>query len=119
MVKTQRIHDKAYLINTVVELAGKTSLEVGVVPRGAIIEKVDLEVIELSDATDVSVGLGNTSGYFISKGSVTAVGNIAGTKTTQTLKDESITLSQTGTATKGKVAVRVLFFTPSTYLAEF
>jgi hypothetical protein len=119
-MNTQRVNNQSRLINTVVELKkGEKKIQVGFLPAGVTLVQANLEVIEPSDATALKLGVESNDALFIASHAPTAKGNAASDKVFTAQKGELITLGVTGSVTKGKVAVRVVYFTPSTYIEEY
>lgn len=117
---TQTVHNISYLINDQYALNGMTGkVEVACLPAGSILVSAGVEVLETSDATNFKLGTADEGGFLINSGALGVKGYIKSDKKTQLPKDTPLYLELTGTATKGLIAVRILYFTPSKYVVEY
>jgi len=117
---TQTVHNISYLINDTYELKDvKERLAIARLPAGSVIVSCGVEVQEESDCASFKLGSEQEGGFLIASGSLATKGYIKSEKNIELQKSMSFFLTLTGSASKGRVVVRILYFTPSKYIVEY
>lgn len=117
----QRVKFESYLtkIQVSVNSLGLESFEAVLLPKGAEVLKVDVEVLETASAgTTLNVGLTDNDSFFIDIADIATATNHSSSKVTSTNKNETITLKLNQASDKGEIALRVFYFLPSEIVAE-
>ncbi len=118
----QYVKNVAYLAS--VEIALKdlkdNKAEVAVLPNGAEVVSLNLEVIETSDGgITCDIGLDKEEDFFANDIDLTTKANSQSAKQTTLKKTSVVNLQLSGESSKGSVIVRVMYFLPSKILAEY
>ncbi len=118
----QRVKFESYLtkIQVSVNSLGTQQFEAVLLPKGAEVLKVDIEVIEKAkEGTTLNVGLAKNNNFFIDIADIATATNHSSSKVTSTNKNETITLKLNQLSDKGEIVLRVFYFLPSEIIAEF
>ncbi|MGP1579970.1 MAG: hypothetical protein ACTTH5_02970 [Wolinella sp.] len=118
---TQTVHNISYLINDEYALkeVGDKSLALANLPTGSVLLSCGVEVKEEADCASFELGSAEEPGLLITAGALNAKGYVKSEKNLQVQKDTTFYLKLSGSATKGCIAVRILYFTPSKYIVEY
>ena len=116
----QRVHNVCYLSKAIIDLDQiQSGYKALVLPRGAEITHLSVEVLEEATGATLKVGLNETDNFFINDIDL-------GTKKSylseviSSVKDISeVTLSAVGISTSGKIALRMIYFLPSQITTEY
>ena len=118
---TQSVHNISYLINDEYDLekVGNEALALANLPAGSILLSCGVEVVEESDCASFDLGSAEEPSLLISSGELNAKKYLKSEKNFEVKKDTTFYLKLSGSATKGRIAVRILYFTPSRYIVEY
>lgn len=115
----QRVKNVSYLSKIVVDLDSVgTEYEALVLPRGAEVLQVSLEVLEEVSGT-LDVGLNETQDFFINDLSLDQKKVSVSAKVCEIKEVSFVKLKLTNEVASGKVALRVLYFLPSEVMTEY
>ncbi|MDL0101901.1 hypothetical protein NYG95_08550 [Campylobacter felis] len=115
----QRVKNVSYLSKIVVDLDSVgTEYEALVLPRGAEVLQVSLEVLEEVSGT-LDVGLNETQDFFINDLNLNQKNVSVSAKVCEIKEVSFVKLKLTNEVASGKVALRVLYFLPSEVMTEY
>lgn len=119
----QAVHNVSYLAVNSIDFSssqGKTSFEAIALPLGAEVISVNLNVDEASDVgITCDVGLNENKEVFLNDIPLDRKAPHTSAQNLRVASRGSMNLNLSGATTKGKVTLRVLYFLPSTIVAEY
>lgn len=118
-MKSQKVKNISYLCKSEFKLSGE-SKEVVIVPNGAEVVSLNLEIPTAIVGGSVSIGLDDDDSFFLNAISTAKAECHQSAKLTTITKSSAITAKATGiTADDAKAIIRVMYYLPSEILVEY
>ncbi|KAA6228837.1 hypothetical protein FMM55_00685 [Campylobacter sp. LR196d] len=118
---TQRVKNISYLARVELNLSeAEVSGDIFIIPSGAEILALNVEVVEAGDAgLKIDLGLNDSAEFFANDLTIDILGNHASSVVTTSTKESLINYTLSTNATQGKLIFRLYYFLPSEILAEY
>ena len=119
-MKNQKVKNISYLCKSEFNLSDSAQKEVVILPQGAEIISVNLELSKAHAGGNVSIGLDEQTNYFLNAINAATAGFSQSSKLATCAKQSAITAKMVGFGdTEEKGNLRVMYFLPSEILVEY